>query len=128
MKSFTRDDAPGVNVVCELAAGDKCQRCSKYDIAVGRIWKWPNLCHRCADILNSIQDEIQLRANGNEPDPLWNQMPCIDMSPQEFYDFFQKDVEDHPIRQFKVKPNTGGEVWPTEEEAIWINNRDYLKN
>ncbi len=52
--AFTLEDVPGVAVTVELAAGEKCQRCWKVLPEVGGAAAAPDLCGRCADVVQNI--------------------------------------------------------------------------
>lgn len=110
-------------VTINQASGNKCRRCSQWSIDVGRIWKWPDLCHRCADEMDGLDEAFKLRDETGDIDPLYQYMPAFTelTTHAEFYEKFQKPFEDHPIRKFKTRwPGPSGEVWPTKEEATWI--------
>ncbi len=49
--AFTLDDEPGVAVVATLAAGEKCARCWRVLDEVGAVSGTPDLCARCADVV-----------------------------------------------------------------------------
>ena len=53
-EAFTLDEVPGVAVVVELAAGDKCQRCWKVLPEVGADAQSPDICGRCADVVTHL--------------------------------------------------------------------------
>ncbi len=51
---FALPDVPGVGVRVILAPGDKCQRCWKVLPEVGTVAAHPDLCHRCAEAVDSL--------------------------------------------------------------------------
>jgi isoleucyl-tRNA synthetase len=53
-EAFTLEDVPGVAVVIELAAGEKCQRCWKVLPEVGATPETPDLCRRCAGVVRKL--------------------------------------------------------------------------
>lgn len=52
--AFTIEDAPGIGAVVALASGDKCNRCWKVLPEVGTIETFPDLCHRCAPVVEGM--------------------------------------------------------------------------
>lgn len=44
---FTSEEVPGLKISVESAAGDKCERCWKYDEYVGKDANHPTICKRC---------------------------------------------------------------------------------
>jgi isoleucyl-tRNA synthetase len=57
--AFTLEDVAGVAVVPALAEGEKCQRCWKILDEVGTHEKYDDLCHRCADVVDSLPVEVE---------------------------------------------------------------------
>jgi len=53
---FSLDEVPGVGVLVSLAEGEKCARCWKVLPEVGTIKAFPDLCHRCADVVKRVDD------------------------------------------------------------------------
>ena len=53
--AFTQPDAPGIAVVSDHAAGDKCQRCWKVLPEVGGASDAPGTCARCADAVAHLR-------------------------------------------------------------------------
>jgi len=51
--AFTQQDVPGVAVRVALAEGEKCQRCWRVLPEVGTVPDHPDLCRRCADVVES---------------------------------------------------------------------------
>ncbi|MBS0271955.1 MAG: isoleucine--tRNA ligase [Proteobacteria bacterium] len=51
---FTLEDVPGVSVSVSLALGEKCGRCWKVLPEVGQVKIHPDLCHRCAEVVQKI--------------------------------------------------------------------------
>lgn len=49
--SFSDKEVEGVSVVVEMAEGEKCERCWKYDEGVGNNKSHPTLCPRCAAVI-----------------------------------------------------------------------------
>lgn len=49
--AFTLEDVLGVGVLVTLASGDKCDRCWKVLPEVGTIESYPELCGRCASVV-----------------------------------------------------------------------------
>jgi isoleucyl-tRNA synthetase len=62
--AFTLVDVPGVGVVVGLAEGEKCQRCWRVLPEVGEIAAHPDLCHRCADAVESLGVPLSAAAEG----------------------------------------------------------------
>ena len=52
--AFVLPEVPGVGVVIELAAGDKCQRCWRVLPEVGTVAAHSDLCRRCADAVDHL--------------------------------------------------------------------------
>jgi isoleucyl-tRNA synthetase len=52
--AFTLPDVPGIAVVVDRAAGEKCARCWKVLPEVGSVKAHPDLCHRCADAVDGL--------------------------------------------------------------------------
>ncbi|MZR29266.1 isoleucine--tRNA ligase [Sneathiella litorea] len=57
--AFTLEDIAGVAVTPELAEGEKCQRCWKILDEVGTHETYDDLCHRCADVVDSLPVEVE---------------------------------------------------------------------
>lgn len=55
--AFTLEDTPGIGVLVTLASGEKCHRCWKVLPEVGIIETYPDLCHRCATVVERIDAE-----------------------------------------------------------------------
>ena len=55
--TFILEDVPGVGVLIELASGEKCVRCWKVLPEVGTLETFPDLCHRCANVVERIDAE-----------------------------------------------------------------------
>ncbi len=53
--AFANADVPGIAVVVEKAAGDKCERCWKYTTDVGTNAAHATLCARCAGVVQKQQ-------------------------------------------------------------------------
>jgi isoleucyl-tRNA synthetase len=51
---FTLEDISGIGVAVTLASGDKCNRCWKILPEVGTIEAYPDLCHRCAEVVEGM--------------------------------------------------------------------------
>jgi isoleucyl-tRNA synthetase len=51
---FALADVPGVGVRVTLAPGEKCERCWRVLPEVGEVATHPDLCHRCADAVESL--------------------------------------------------------------------------
>lgn len=51
--AFTLEDVLGVGVVVALADGNKCDRCWKVLPEVGTVEAYPELCHRCASVVEN---------------------------------------------------------------------------
>ncbi|HUB97552.1 MAG TPA: zinc finger domain-containing protein, partial [Stellaceae bacterium] len=51
--AFSLPDVPGVGVLVRIADGDKCQRCWRILPEVGSRADHPDLCHRCADVIEA---------------------------------------------------------------------------
>jgi isoleucyl-tRNA synthetase len=52
--AFALLDVPGVSVIIERAAGEKCQRCWRVLAEVGTVPGHADLCLRCADAVDHI--------------------------------------------------------------------------
>jgi isoleucyl-tRNA synthetase len=52
--AFALGDVPGVAVRVTLAPGEKCERCWKVLPEVGTVAAHPDLCHRCAEAVESL--------------------------------------------------------------------------
>ncbi len=50
-EAFSLEDVPGIRVVSELAAGEKCERCWRVLTEVGETADHPGLCRRCAEVV-----------------------------------------------------------------------------
>lgn len=57
--AFALEDVPGVAVIVELAAGEKCQRCWRVLPEVGGNAGAPDLCNRCADVVRNLEVPAQ---------------------------------------------------------------------
>jgi hypothetical protein len=53
---FTRKELEkaGVDVKNQTAWGLRCGRCWRYGDAVGKVPGWPDLCMRCADVVEAM--------------------------------------------------------------------------
>jgi isoleucyl-tRNA synthetase len=51
--AFTLPDVPGVAVVVSSAPGQRCERCWRVLPEVGHVPRHDDLCHRCAEVLDS---------------------------------------------------------------------------
>jgi isoleucyl-tRNA synthetase len=51
---LTTDEVPELGVRVELAPGEKCARCWKVLPEVGKVMAHPDLCHRCANVVERI--------------------------------------------------------------------------
>ncbi len=49
----SRRDEKKIGVKVEIAQGEKCERCWKYDVTVGENKEHPTLCHRCAEVISN---------------------------------------------------------------------------
>jgi isoleucyl-tRNA synthetase len=52
--AFVLADVPGAGAVIGVAAGEKCQRCWKILPEVGSVAGHPDLCRRCADVVERV--------------------------------------------------------------------------
>ena len=52
--AFVLADVPGAGAVIGVAAGEKCQRCWKVLPEVGSVAGHPDLCRRCADVVERV--------------------------------------------------------------------------
>ncbi|MDA1325463.1 MAG: class I tRNA ligase family protein, partial [Proteobacteria bacterium] len=52
--AFFLPETPGINVVVEAAAGEKCARCWKVMPEIGTADGHDELCHRCADVVGDL--------------------------------------------------------------------------
>ena len=124
-------------VVITNKEGTKCARCRNHDVAVGRIWKWPELCWRCSDVMDVIQESAN-DANGSSGDYLDD--------PAAFKEYWLDYYDQHPIRRLAedqtvtklVKRADGArvttkvpmngdvvlEVWGNEEQMPWVRSPD----
>ena len=48
----------GVNVVVEKSRAKKCPRCWKYDYSIGSNRKYPELCDRCANVVDKYYSKV----------------------------------------------------------------------
>ena len=57
----------------------KCERCWKCLPEVGRLWKWPELCARCADYMDTEYPHAEAfqRALEHHPLRLLAEDPCV---------------------------------------------------
>lgn len=55
---FSLDDIPGAGVLIELASGEKCARCWKVLPEVGKVKTFPDLCNRCANVVERIDHDV----------------------------------------------------------------------
>lgn len=53
--AFVLEDVPGVGVCVDLAVGEKCARCWKVLPEVGENSSFPDLCHRCASVVEGLE-------------------------------------------------------------------------
>jgi isoleucyl-tRNA synthetase len=51
------EDASGVVVKVLKADGAKCERCWNYSTRVGESARYPNVCERCVEALEEIEQE-----------------------------------------------------------------------
>ena len=54
--AFRLEDVPGAGIQPGLAEGEKCVRCYKFLGEVGTIAEHPELCHRCADAVERMEE------------------------------------------------------------------------
>jgi isoleucyl-tRNA synthetase len=52
--AFALPEVEGVAVLVGMAPGDKCQRCWRILPEVGEVPAHPDLCRRCADVIDSL--------------------------------------------------------------------------
>jgi isoleucyl-tRNA synthetase len=57
-EAFTLSDVPDVGVVVREAPGAKCERCWRILPEVGGDAVHPDLCHRCADVVDALGHEM----------------------------------------------------------------------
>ncbi|HUX80133.1 MAG TPA: zinc finger domain-containing protein, partial [Alphaproteobacteria bacterium] len=57
-EALTLDEVPELGVRVELAHGEKCARCWKVLEEVGKVAAYPDLCHRCADVVERIDGNL----------------------------------------------------------------------
>ena len=48
----------GVNIVVEKSRAKKCPRCWKYDYSIGSNRKYPELCDRCANVVDKYYSKV----------------------------------------------------------------------
>ena len=58
-EAFRLDEVPGVAVVADLAAGEKCQRCWRVLPEVGTPPAQAALCGRCADAVDAFESAAE---------------------------------------------------------------------
>jgi len=120
--------------------GSKCARCRNHDVAVGRIWKWPELCWRCSDVMDTIEQHAADQ-NASTGDYL--------VDPAAFKTYWLDHYDLHPIRQLALdhgvtklvrtpdgrrsttkSPNASDfilEVWGTPDQMPWISVPDQAR-
>lgn len=100
-----------VRVEVSVTTFAKCERCWQHLPEVGKIFKWPDLCWRCTDVL----DALHQKAIDEETEP-------------KFYDKYLKTFETHPIKALAKNPSVKRllsksgkilEIWGTEEQMPW---------
>ena len=47
-----KSDVKELTAKVEVAEGEKCERCWKYDVTVGKDEKHPSICHKCSEAIN----------------------------------------------------------------------------
>lgn len=47
-----------IEVKVTKAEGNKCERCWKYSLQVGQVFRWPELCVRCVIIIEENYPDI----------------------------------------------------------------------
>ncbi|WP_315345433.1 isoleucine--tRNA ligase [Leptotrichia wadei] len=52
--NLAESEIEGINIAVEKASGEKCERCWKYDEEVGHNHNHPDVCPRCANILEKM--------------------------------------------------------------------------
>ena len=52
--SLAESEIEGINIAVEKASGEKCERCWKYDEEVGHNHNHPDVCPRCASVLEKM--------------------------------------------------------------------------
>lgn len=65
-----------LKVIVHVTEDAKCHRCRKYLPEVGKIYKWPDVCWRCSDVMDSFEE--------NNPD---------------LYKKYADAMQDHPMRK-----------------------------
>ena len=53
--NLAESEIEGINIAVEKASGEKCERCWKYDEKVGHNHNHPDVCPRCANVLEKMQ-------------------------------------------------------------------------
>ena len=53
--NLAESEIEGINIAVEKASGEKCERCWKYDEEVGHNHNHPDVCPRCANVLEKMQ-------------------------------------------------------------------------
>ena len=53
--NLAESEIEGINIAVEKAFGEKCERCWKYDEEVGHNHNHPDVCPRCANVLEKMQ-------------------------------------------------------------------------
>jgi isoleucyl-tRNA synthetase len=57
--AFTLEDVAGVGVISALAEGEKCERCWRVLVEVGKDPEHPTVCVRCADAVDHIAEAAE---------------------------------------------------------------------
>ena len=52
--NLAESEIEGINIAVEKASGEKCERCWKYDEEVGHNHNHPDVCPRCANVLEKM--------------------------------------------------------------------------
>ncbi len=52
-----RKDDKKLGIKVEVAEGEKCERCWKYDTTVGENKNHPTLCHRCSEVISKTEEK-----------------------------------------------------------------------
>ena len=52
--NLAESEIEGINIAVEKASGEKCERCWKYDEEVGHNHNHPDVCPRCASVLEKM--------------------------------------------------------------------------
>ncbi|MFH1867564.1 MAG: isoleucine--tRNA ligase [Candidatus Omnitrophota bacterium] len=57
-KAAKYENMPQISIIIEKAEGEKCGRCWNYSTSVGESGDYPDICHRCNLVLESMKGEI----------------------------------------------------------------------